>query len=61
MSDECEFCGESLEDNEDTSVACQFCDGYFCGSQCFDAHLFAIPSCGGNPPWEIREQARKRW
>ena len=58
--DGCEFCGEDLE-GSDTTVSCQYCDAFFCGSDCFDAHLISIPHCGGNPPHEVIQAAKDRW
>ncbi len=55
---ECEFCMDTVV--REDSVACQFCDGVFCSSDCFDAYLVAFPRCGGNPPKDVVDQAYKR-
>lgn len=55
---ECEFCGNEV--TKEDSVACQYCDGVFCDSNCFDAHLVCFPRCGGKPTSEIVAQAHKR-
>lgn len=58
MAGRCEFC--DLRVNAEDSVSCQFCNGVFCDSECFDAHLVGFPQCGGDPPREIQEQAHQR-
>lgn len=54
---ECEFCGDDIHPED--SVACQYCDGVLCSTNCFNAHLVGFPQCGGDSPAAVIALARK--
>ena len=49
-----------MHEHEDKTLACKYCDGMFCGSSCYDAHLIGFPRCGGDPPIAVIKAAEKR-